>query len=330
MRFCVLHGSEQMLMRLFVDGLRGALESEHGPVETVRFEGQSATLADVFDHLRSWSLLETHKLVVVDGADPFVTAHRQALERYAQTPQEQATLVLRSGRWHRGNLDKHIQKVGCIVKCEPLPAAQAQAWLIDRARTQHQRVLVNAAARMLVDRVGCDLMKLDSELAKLAVSSDATIQPDQVLEMVPASGGDEQAWSIQEAILASFATPSSAGGGLAVEKIHQLVERSGQPEVLVSYFVADLVRKLYLGQMMHAQGHSEQQIADRFKLWGPRRNLFMKFLKRLDGPVAGRLFDQMVRFDARAKTGLGSPMRNLENFCLTLAGQLDTRVGVGR
>ena len=326
-----------MVMRLHLESLHGAITAQHGTVQLIEFDGQQATLADVFDELRSLSLLESYKLVIVDQADPFVTAHRQALERYAKAPVDQATLVLRCQRWNRGNLDKLIEKVGCLIKCEPYRPAQAQKWVIERATRQYQRTLAPSAATTLVRRVGCDLMQLDSELAKLAlaVNQDQSIQSSHVIEQVASQGGDEKAWAAQEAILTailtttsrkrlSSSTPADARSGnpqLAepvIERIHQLIDQSGQPPVLVTYFVADLVRKLAFGSIMLKQNHGEQEIAQRFKLWGPQRDLFMRVLKQLNEHTLCRMFDQIIQFDAGAKTGRGSSIQNLECFCATL------------
>ena len=54
-----------MVLRLHFEALRGALEAEHGEVDTIQFDGQKASLADVLDELRSLALLQRHKLVVV-------------------------------------------------------------------------------------------------------------------------------------------------------------------------------------------------------------------------------------------------------------------------
>ena len=257
------------------------------------------------------------------------------MHRYAEAPVEEATLVLRSGRWNRGKLDRAIEKVGCIIKCDPLPAAGAKSWLIKRSRDEYQRTLTPGAAGLLIERLGCGLTKLDSELAKLAVmvGEGESIEPGQVDQVVGRSS-DEQAWVVQEAVLMSFsrASRSSVGGGggssrqsaggLVIEKIHELVDQSGQPDVLVAYFVADLIRKVHVGLMMKRQGCGDQEIAGRFKLWGHRRGLFMGFLNQLKEGQTGRLFDQIVRYDAWAKSGRGKPVRNLECFCSALAEEL--------
>jgi len=323
-RVCVLYGPEPMRKRLCFEALQAALEAEHGRVQVVPFDAQAATLAQVLDELRSYSLLEPYKLVVVDEADQFIATHRAAMERYVANPVDHATLVLRSGRWNRGKIDQQIKKVGSIHKFDPLPDVQAKAWLVQRAKDHHQRKLDPRAAAMLVERVGSDLMRLDNELGKLAVmvAQDEPISATQI-EQAVGRGSDEQAWVVQEAVLASFATNSSGvAGGVAIEKIHELVDRAGQADVLVTYFVADLIRKLYHGLMMKRQGGSEQQIADRLKLWGARRGLFMGVLGRLDERSAGHGFDQVIRCDVRAKSGLGQAVRNLECFCAAFADEV--------
>ncbi len=331
-RICVLHGPEPLVQRLHLESLQTALDTAHGETDIVPFDGKTATLADVLDELRSLTLLQTHKIVLVDQADQFVTAHRAALERYAQSPADQATLVLRSTRWNRGKLDALIEKVGCITKCDqPTPAA-AKTWLVQRAPKEHNRKLDPQAAEMLIDRLGCDLQKLDTELAKLALLVDQN-QPitHTHVEQTVGRSNDEQAWVVQEALLASLAqqqpSPSSPThrekpGASAIRKIHELVDQSGQPDVLVAYFIADLVRKLALASQMQRQRVGSMEIAQRFKLWGPRRDLFMRVLNRLNIQQASTMLDRVVESDRRAKSGLGQAVRNLECFCAALAEEV--------
>ena len=55
------------------------------------------------------------------------------------------------------------------------------------------------------------------------------------------------------------------------------------------------------------------------KLWGPRQQLFMGVLRRLDSEALGRAFDDVLMADRGAKSGLGNLSRNLECFCVRLA-----------
>ena len=324
-RVLVLHGPEPMRRREYLDQLRQAITAEHGEVDPIRFDGETAGLADVLDGLRTLSLLSAYKIVVVDAAATFVTTHRKAMERYAESPVESATLVLISDTWRPGNLDKLIAKVGVVAKCETPSRPEATTWLIERAKTAHERKLSSDAAEQLVGRIGCDLMRLDSELGKLAVlvgKADA-IDAGLIDELV-GRGSDEQAWAIQEAVLEAIVggpgvEPGGAGVGKVMAKIHELVELAGQADVLVTYFVADLFRKLYLAEQMQRQGVSQAQIGRELKLWGPRQRLVFEAATRLGRVTIGRLFDEVIEADRRAKSGRGDSVGNLECFVAQLA-----------
>ncbi len=325
-RICVLHGPEMMLKRQYLQQLRQTMEQAHGEVETLTFNAANTDLAEVFDELRSYGLMQQYKLIIVDEADQFVTQHRAALERYAQAPVDHATLVLRSVKWNRGNLDKAIAKVGLLAKCEPPSAPEAARWLVKQAKDHHQCTLDHQTATILVARLGRDLMLLDAELGKLALMTiDGTKIDQQLIDQLVGRSSDEQAWAVQEAVLESLSSGSTltaSAGGKAIEKIHELVDLSGQPDVLVMYFVADLVRKLNTAMQMKLAGETEASIARQLKLWGPRQALFMNLTRRLTPQKTAKLLDMAVAADTRSKSGLGTSMRNLECFCTMLADQL--------
>lgn len=212
-----MHGPEQAIQKEKLDELREALSAEHGDVQRIDFDGKVATLAEVFDEVRGYSLMGGYKLVVVDPADDFVKAHREPLERYAQSPVDHATLVLRSGTWHKGKLDKHIAKVGAVVKCEPPKPAEAVSRLVNRAKEVHGLTLDRPAASLLVDRLGVHLTRLNTEVDKLAAMAGALSAKDRSMKsagtgridraMVEAAVGkssDEKAWEVQETLLAAM------------------------------------------------------------------------------------------------------------------------------
>lgn len=322
MRIVVLHGPEMMLKRQYFQQLRTIMEQTHGEVQTINFNSSDSGLAEVFDELRSYGLMQQYKIVVVDEADVFVKDNREALTRYADNPVDHGTLVLRSSKWNKGNLDKAINKVGCLIKCDPPTSAVAATWLVNQAKT-HKCKLDQATAKILVERLGCDLMRLDAELAKLALLVEPGAKIDQqLIDQVVGRSSDEQAWEVQEAILQALSSGNALGktaGGKAIEKIHELVDLSGQPDILVLYFVADLIRKLNTALQMRKAGAADNEIARQMKLWGARQTLFMSLLRRLPAHKAGELLDRVVKADMGAKSGLGNAMRNLECFCTVLS-----------
>jgi DNA polymerase III delta subunit len=89
------------------------LRERHGAVDEFNFDGATCSLADVLDELRSYGLMSQHKVVVVDNAEQFMQGddRRRAMERYAESPMQDATLILRSGGWRPGTFDKLVAAV---------------------------------------------------------------------------------------------------------------------------------------------------------------------------------------------------------------------------
>jgi len=116
--------------------------------------------------------MAAHKLIIVDEADQFIKADtRPMIERYAQAPSDQATLVLRGSKWNKGKLDEHISKAGLILKCDAVDEGTASRWIQARSTKAYESSIDPRSAAMLVDRLGCDLGRIDTELAKLATAA---------------------------------------------------------------------------------------------------------------------------------------------------------------
>jgi len=315
-RILVLHGPEQMVMQEHMDTLKDAIRKAHGDFETFRFDGKSATLADVFDELRGYSLMSTYKLVIVDEADQFVKSNRPALERYAESVVDHATLVLRSPAWNKGNLDKLIAKVGAVIKCDPPKPAEAARWLVERAKSHHDSELKQNAASALVERVGPHLMLLEAELGKLAVMSNDGVIDVKLVDAAVGQSSDAKAWVMQEPLLIGMARHSAKA---PLEMVRELIDLAGHDPVPVTWAALDLCRKLSVAWAMKASGQSDQAIGKAMRLWGGQVRPFMDVVRRLDATTATRLFQTALRTDAQTKSGLGTSRRNLEALCVTLA-----------
>ena len=148
-RVVVLCGKEIFLRSEYTGQLREKLESEHGQVDVVRFDGESAQAAEILDECRSFGLMAAHKLVVVENADKLVSeSTRPLLQRYAEAPSDGATLVLRASTWRKGNLDKAIEKVGVITPCDQASEAVAQRWAVRRCEKKHGATISAPVASM--------------------------------------------------------------------------------------------------------------------------------------------------------------------------------------
>ena len=310
MRIVVLHGKELLLIHEATQRLITTLRDANGEIEQFSFDGASASLADVLDELRSYGLIQRHKLVIVDSADKFLTreGYRRAMEGYAKSPVEEATLLMRAETWRKGNFDKLVTKVGALAKCDLLSDTQATSWCIEECQNRHGCSIQRSAAMLLVERLGCGLVRLDSELAKLAafVGSDNAINRDDVAALVGRSR-EEQAWVLQSAIMSGRTSE-------ALSKLRDLFEVSQLPEVLVMWAISDLLRRLHGAAQLLRQGQSPRAIAQQLRLWGPTGNRIVDTARRSAPRRFANLLQIAVQSDRQSKRGLGRPDRNLERL----------------
>ncbi|MCA9277086.1 MAG: DNA polymerase III subunit delta [Phycisphaerales bacterium] len=314
-RVVVLAGKELFLRQQYTSMLRAALEQVHGEIETFKFAGESVQIAEVLDECRSFGLMSTHKLVIVDDADALVVeATRPMLERYAEDPCEQATLLLRASTWRPGNLDKAIAKVGVVTKCDQIEAPMALKWTMARAQRAYESSIGQREAAMLVERLGVDLGKIDAELGKLAIAAGAgsPISQELIMEMVPLTREVDNPWVIQEPLL-------SGDPEYTLRQLRIVLENSGKSNAVpVSYACMDLARKLVGVTEGAASGQNLNTVAKELKLWGESRDAIMRLSKRVKPSVARELLDASVRADMDIKRS-ADPVRTLEVLALRFA-----------
>lgn len=308
-RVLVLHGSEQFLLRRHLQTLVEALLRVHGDLARFGFDGESASAAEVLDELRSFGLMAGHKLVVVEQADRFLARadHRRLLEAYCEKPMAEATLVLRASRWNPGNLDKLIAKIGNIVPCEPPTQAAAVDWVQRRLSKETGQTIEPAAAALLVERIGPDLARLDTEVMKVACFAGAgeSVTVEHVAEMT-ARSREEVVWQIQGPIMAGDAATT-------LGHLDDLYTSDPRREVLYIFAVVDALRKLHDGAALVEAGVRGFDLVKAAKLWGPDRDRLVDIMSRAASEpgrtaLAGVLH-QAVRTEQRTRNGEASHAR---------------------
>lgn len=335
-RMVVLAGSEVFLRELHTKTLREELIKIHGEVDLVRFDGDSATPAEVLDECRSMGLIARFKMVVVDNADEIVKdANRPLFERYAQGLAETdpndvgSVLVLRCTTWRGGKLEPMIEAVGAVVKCEPQTPVAAINWAINRASKRCSATLTREAATALVDRVGTDLGRLAGEVSKLSAvalaaaadrlkvpateltAEQCVIDPAMVNRWVGLSR-EEEAWTIQAAML--HATPAEA-----LTHLRELLDVSREPAQKISWAVTDLARKIHGATAAMRTGANAHEVAGKLKLWGPAKDAILGAASKANPSATLATLRTCVSLDKRSKSGFCSADEALERMVLSVS-----------
>ncbi len=223
---------------------KAVLPDEDRELSIVRFAGDRATLADVVDELRTLPFFSKRRLVIVDGADPFVTAHRKDLEDYVQHPPSSGFLILSVKTWTAStNLAKLVEQVGISLDCKAPQEKSLVAWLVQFAKSRHHTQLDTEAAKLLLELVGPEVGLLASELEKLSVyvGERAMIETDDVVLMVGA-GRIGTIWKALDAA-------TSGRPQVALELLDKLLAAGEQPVMMVAAMASSLLKTHHAGYL---------------------------------------------------------------------------------
>jgi DNA polymerase III delta subunit len=250
---------------------------------------------------------------------------REVLENYAADASSSATLVLRAATWRPGNLDKAVNAIGAVIKCEPMGEAEAVAWAQKRAKEAHRTSIDAKAAGALIEACGTELGRIDTELEKLALAAGGEGAPitAALVEQMTGVTREDEFWTIQDALL------SGQGVAYTLGELRQLVEVSRHDPVAITWSYMEAARRVHLAAAAVKQGTAIRSLTKPLKIWGfgpdfDRKVQMLEAAGKSLGPTrAAKLFEAAVKTDAANKSSNGEPMRNLE----VLTVRFDRAVG---
>jgi DNA polymerase-3 subunit delta len=314
-----VHGDEAFLQRRVVAALRAlVLGPDDDGFNLSTHSGDKATWAAVIDDLQTLPLLGPRRLVVVEGADPFVTRERPRLERYVTehppgSVPPPGVLVLQLHTMPSSTrLAKLLGDVGAIA-CKPPRADALAPWCMEWSASRHGKELAPPAARLLVDLVGADMGLLDQELAKLAVyAGDAARIETADVDKLVGSSRSENTWKIFDLI-------GTGQAALALELLNRLLDQGEEPLRLLGAFSLQLRRLAQAGRL-HAQGVSLGESLEQAGVPPFARRQAEQQMRHLGRRRLDSLYDWLLQADAGIKGASPLPPRTLmERLVVQLA-----------
>jgi DNA polymerase-3 subunit delta len=293
---------------------RQALGDGADDLAVSRFAGESASLADVLDEARTLPFLSKARVVVVENADPFITAHRKELEAFAERPAGPNVLVLVAKSLPSNTrLAKLIDKSGLLLDGKAPAERDLPAWLVELARARHGLKLDAEASRLLVELVGPEVGLLAAELDKLAVyvGTHKGIHRDDVATMVGA-GRVESLWNILDAA-------TLGQGGKALAELDKLLD-AGEPPVKLLAGVAASLRKVYHAGQLRLRRVPDREACARAGIPPFAVEKTLRQHAHLGRDRVSRLPELLLRADLDLKGSSQLPPRTvLERLLLDLA-----------
>lgn len=324
-----IFGSDAYLKWEVLRTIRRLSAEEGGDVAAHSVEGRQATLPDILDELSTVSLFgDETRLVIVEEADTFVTAHRNGLERYLEHPARRGLLVLEVKTWRT---DTRLAKAtasagGLAIRCEPPKVPQLRAWLEKRAKDLDV-TLPGESLDMLLDLCPPELGILEQELNKLAayVGQGGSITSAVVQENV-GGGRVRQTWDMIDAAARGDAPD-------ALKQLDRLLAGGEDPVGLLPQMSGVLRRFVIAGRLVEAAERGGRRPNLRaalqeagippFKLGEAERQL-----RQIGRQRAGKLLNWLLEADLALKgshSRADRARRVLETLIIRLASAADDR-----
>lgn len=316
----VLHGDEEFLKRQCLRAIRRLVLGENDDGFALSsYPGDKASWAVVLEDLQTLPFLAPRRLVVVETADPFVSAERGKLEKYFTEVKEKGatsgTLVLDVGTWTSTTRLAKLTSEHWLLTCKTPATAQLPQWCVEWCVREHGKQLAAAAARLLVDLVGPEMGLLDSEMQKLAVYvGNAPRIDSKDVDTLVGQSRSENTWQIFDLI----------GQGKVAEALsflQRLLDQGEDPMRLLGAFSLQL-RRLAQAARLNAQGVALPESMNRagFPGFPSARQSAEAQMRHLGRRRLDLLYDWLLETDFGMKGGSQLPPTTLlERLVVRLA-----------
>jgi len=282
---------------------------------TALFEPETASLpaSDVLDELRTAPFLADKRVVVLRGADAFVSANRELLERYFDQPCPTGRLILTVAGWDsRTRLAKALPKVGKLISAEPPSRRELPQRLMDYATEAHGKKLGMREATYLIELAGDDLMRLYNEIDKLALFAE----PEKFItakhiESLTGHNRMFNAFAVIDAMIAGNV-------GQAIERLRGMFAEDRSAEYTAVGAFAFHLRRMFNAKVLLEKGFVTGQILKKLGMWGDQNDFFSQ-VRKLGLRQIGAYLQQLAETDHAIKTGRTQTPVAMEQFVLSLA-----------
>jgi DNA polymerase-3 subunit delta len=315
-----LIGDEAFLKRRARERIISAAIGDEDPAFAVGvYAGDKLDFSTARNELDTLPFLAPCRVVVVEGADDFVSENRPALEAYVTKPSSVGVLVLDVESFpDNTRLAKALPDAAKIVCKAPPPyrAHELLPWCAEWARTAHKKKLAPDAAELLLELIGPSMGLLDQELGKLAVGVGA--RPDITADDVDTFVGRSRAadaFRIMEAI-------GNGKPGEALSILEELFTEGEDPMGILARLTAQLRQLALVGRLLIVDKMAMGPAMDAAKIptWGNKRRDFERQLRHLGQRRLEKLTDWLVEINLGLKGGNPLPERiQVERLVVMLA-----------
>lgn len=270
-------------------------------------------ICEVLDELRTLPFLSDKRVVLIRGADTFISNNREVLEGYFDNPCSTGILVLTVENWdERTRLAKKLPNVGKLIKVIQPKVWQLPGRLIQYAHEAHNKNLSKEAAGLLVELAGDELPQLYSEVDKLALYADK----EKIIDVkhIEALIGHNRIYGAFSVIDACLQGDVPKGIG----RLRNMFAEDRSTEYTVVGAFAYHFRRMFNAKILLEGGYSPFDIAKRLQVWGNREAFFTQ-VRKISLEQIGSALQKLAAIDYAIKTGQTKAEVAIEQLVLELS-----------
>ncbi len=301
----VLCGSDAFLIDEAYRLLLSRIIGDADPQTSVRVFEVTAELSEVLDELRTIPFLAPRRAVIIRDAEAFVSAHREAMEKYLGSPAGSSTLILIVATWRKNTrLAKLVDKIGQAIDCNAPEVAALHGWVVKAAADRGKKIASDAAELLLAYR-GADLAALDGEMEKLSLylADREQITVEDIEKLVTATTGPG-AFALTNAI-------SAGDTAAALRALGGALTRRGEEFRVLGMIAWGLRRALSASQQLARNQEPTLRMPP------AQARVFRAMLHRRPLEVINKDFRKLLAADLAMKTGT-SPSTALQELVIAL------------
>jgi DNA polymerase III subunit delta len=312
----VLLGDEDFLVRRCREAIISRVVGDADPSFAVAsYPGDKLDFSMVRNELETLPFLAPARIVIIEQADTFITANREALQKYVAAPSSINVLILEPKTFPETTLLAKALSDSAKITCKAPKDYKLLDWCIGWSTTAHQKRLSRDAAEYLLQQVGPSMGLLAQELDKLATSVGAAgeITPADVERFVPRSRS-ANVFLIMDAI--GDGQPQAALGILS-----ELLDDGEEPIALLGALTSQLRKLANVGRLV-AQGQPLAIAMDMAGImkWPQARQSAERQVKHLGRRRLDQLTDWLIEVNLGLKGNNPLPPRvQLEMLIVRLA-----------
>ena len=312
----VIAGKEEFLVSGEYERLIDALlEPEERALGLFAVDSSTVTISQVFDELRTLPFLCKKRVVVIKGADEFISENRQLFEKYFDNPSPTGVLILTVATWSsQTKLAKKLPIIGKLINVAELKSWEIPQRLSQYANEAHGKNLNKEAAALLVEYGGEEIGRLYSEVDKLALFAEgAKSITSQDVERLAGHNRLFNSFEVIDAITEQKVSE-------AIERLRGMLSEDKSAEYTVVGAFSYHFRRMFNAKVMLERGSSRQSVATSLRLWRNKEDGFFRQVGQMKLRQIGSVLQQLAEMDAAIKTGQTKAEVAVEQLVIKLAG----------